>query len=148
MSVIKVDYQKLKDAELVNIMNTRGMRTPLNEEGRVMRPEAIRMLKEKDQSEVDENDRVFVIFHDSGNPSAGPYVYANINDKNFQCPYEKKVSIPRYFLPECIDRAIITTYTQQKQADGTYASIPRFTPLYPYSVLGPDTRNSDTPVEE
>lgn len=146
--VIRVDYQKLKDAELVEQMNQRGLRTPLNEEGRVLRNEAIRLLKEKDSSEVDKSERVFVVFHNSGHPSSGPYVYANINDRNFQCPYEKKVSIPKYFLKECIDRAVITTYRQVKQEDGTYASIAQKTPTYPYTLLGPDNGDNEVVAAE
>ena len=48
--MIKVNYNTLKDAELIKACDDRGMVSPLNEEGRVMRAEAIRMLKERDDT--------------------------------------------------------------------------------------------------
>ena len=137
---IIADYKMLKDAELVAACRDRGIPAPLNEENRVMRPEAIRLLKEYDEQVAltDPKEYVTVVFHSSGNPSAGPYVYAAINDRNIQAPFEKKVRIPKYFLTECIDRAFTQKYRQVKQADGTHAYIPEKIQTYPYTIVSDD----------
>ena len=135
--MIKVNYNTLKDAELIKACDDRGLVSPLNEEGRVMRAEAIRMLKERDDTEAknDVSERVWVVFHNSGSPSAGPYVFASINEKNFQAPYEKEVCIPKYFLTECIDRAQTLKRQYSIQADGSSASIVTRIPTYPYTII-------------
>lgn len=139
MDAIKLEYKSLKDAELVAACRDRGIVPPMNEDGRVIRQEAIRLLKEKDELEAkhDTKERVWVVFHNSGNPSAGPYVFASINEKNFQAPYEKKVCIPKYFLTECIDRAVTEKITKVQQMDGTFADVSTYIPTYPYTILGP-----------
>lgn len=132
-----VDYRALKDAEVVKAFHERNMIVPLNEDGRVLRDEAIRQLMDRDEQEAlnDTSERVWVVFHNSGNPSAGPYVFASINNRNFQAPYEKEVCIPRYFLTECIDRANTVVYRCEDQADGSIAAIPTKIPTYSYTVL-------------
>lgn len=136
MNIIE-DYTKLKDAELIAACRDRAIVPPMNEEGRIIRPEAIRILKEKDELATmhDVSERVTVVFHNTGNPSAGPYVFASINEKNFQAPYEKKVSIPKYFLSECIDRAYTVRYEQKQQLDGTIGYNEIRNPVYSYTII-------------
>ena len=135
--MIKVNYSTLKDAELIKACDDRNIIAPLNEEGRVIRAEAIRALKQRDDTEAknDVTERVWVVFHNSGSPSAGPYVFASINEKNFQAPYEKEVCIPKYFLTECIDRAQTIKRQYSIQADGSSASIVTRIPTYPYTIV-------------
>lgn len=140
----KVDYSKFKDADLVAEMRSRGQVTPLSEDGHVMRGETIMRLMEMDElaAKNDITEKVRVIFHNSNNPSAGPYVFASINEKNFQAPYEKEVVIPRYFLTECIDRARTVVY-EQIQTPGVRGSEPKYIPTYPYTILGPAVEEDD-----
>ena len=135
--MLKVNYNTLKDAELIKACDDRSIIAPLNEEGRVIRAEAIRALKQRDDTEAknDVTERVWVVFHNSGSPSAGPYVFASINEKNFQAPYEKEVCIPKYFLTECIDRAQTIKRQYSIQADGSSASIVTRIPTYPYTIV-------------
>ena len=135
--MIKVNYNTLKDAELIKACDDRSIIAPLNEEGRVISAEAIRALKQRDDTEAknDVTERVWVVFHNSGSPSAGPYVFASINEKNFQAPYEKEVCIPKYFLTECIDRAQTIKRQYSIQADGSSASIVTRIPTYPYTIV-------------
>ena len=139
--MLKVNYNTLKDAELIKACDDRSIIAPLNEEGRVIRAEAIRALKQRDDTEAknDVTERVWVVFHNSGSPSAGPYVFASINEKNFQAPYEKEVCIPKYFLTECIDRAQTIKRQYSIQADGSSASIVTLIPTYPYTIVRPAT---------
>lgn len=136
-SVLIEDYQKLKDAELASALRKRNLIPPFNEEGKLLRNEAIAILKDYDKIQVNQEERVWVVFQESNNPSAGPYVFASINDKNFQAPYNKKVCIPKYFLTECIDKAVTTTYTQVNQSDGSFTTVPHSVPVYPYTIIGP-----------
>lgn len=147
MSKTKIDYTKFKDADLLAELRERGRVAPLNEDGRVMRNECIIMLNEMDDLEAkhDIHEKVRVIFHNSGNPSAGPYVFASINEKNFQAPYEQEVVIPKYFLTECIDRARTVIY-EQVQTPGMKLATPKYIPTYPYTILGPAVEETDTPV--
>lgn len=147
MAKVKIDYTKFKDADLLAEMRERGRTAPLNEDGRVMRGECIRILTEMDDIEAkhDIHEKVRVIFHNSGNPSAGPYVFASINEKNFQAPYEQEVVIPKYFLTECIDRARTVVY-EQVQTPGQKIATPKYIPTYPYTILGPAVEETeDTP---
>lgn len=135
--MLKINYSTLKDAELIKACDDRGFIAPMNEEGRVIRAEAIRMLKERDDTEAknDVSERLWVVFHNSGSPSAGPYVFASVNEKNFQAPYEKEVCIPKYFLTECIDRAATVKRSYSIQADGSVASVVTKIPTYPYTII-------------
>lgn len=137
--MLKINYNTLKDAELIKACDDRGFVAPMNEDGRVIRTEAIRMLKTRDDTEAknDVSERVWVVFHNSGSPSAGPYVFASVNEKNFQAPYEKEVCIPKYFLTECIDRAFTIKRSYSIQADGSTASVVTKVPTYPYTVIRP-----------
>lgn len=137
--MLKINYNTLKDAELIKACDDRGFIAPMNEDGRVIRTEAIRMLKERDDTEAknDVSERVWVVFHNSGSPSAGPYVFASVNEKNFQAPYEKEVCIPKYFLTECIDRAYTIKRSYSIQADGSTASVVTKMPTYPYTIIRP-----------
>lgn len=137
--MLKINYNTLKDAELIKACDDRGFIAPMNEDGRVIRTEAIRMLKERDDTEAknDVSERVWVVFHNSGSPSAGPYVFASVNEKNFQAPYEKEVCIPKYFLTECIDRASTIKRSYSIQADGSTASVVTKIPTYPYTIIRP-----------
>lgn len=145
MAKVKIDYTKFKDADLLAELRERGRIAPLNEDGRVMRNECIRMLNDMDDLEAkhDIHEKVRVIFHNSGNPSAGPYVFASINEKNFQAPYEQEVVIPKYFLTECIDRARTVVY-EQVQTPGQKLATPKYIPTYPYTILGPAVEENDT----
>lgn len=133
-----IKYSDLKDAEIMSLMRAWNLTPPLTEEGRLAREEACARCREWEnaQASCDTNKRVRVIFHSSSNPSAGPYVFASINDKNFQAPFEKEVEIPEYMLRECIDRAKTTFFEQQEDERGRRVTVQRSTPTYPYTYLG------------
>lgn len=143
MATITVDYSKFKDADLAAEMRERGKVAPLSEDGHILRKECITILKELDEAARlnDTSERVRVIFHNSASPSAGPYVFASINEKNFQAPYEQEVTIPKYFLTECIDRARTIVY-ENVQTPGVKSAEPKYIPTYPYTILGPAEESS------
>jgi hypothetical protein len=70
------------------------------------------------------------------NPSAGPYVFASLNEKTFQAPYEKEVVLPEYVLRECIDRAVTTNIVYEEDEFGRTKTKEQKTPLYPYTLVG------------
>lgn len=138
-----INYTKLSETEIMSVMRHRGLTPPLTEGGRLARSEAIARCIEWDglQASCDVTRKVRVIFHSSSNPSAGPYVFASINDKNFQCPFEKEVEIPEYMLRECIDRAKTITYEQVEDDRGRLTTKKFSTPVYPYTYLGVVEKN-------
>ena len=94
-----------------------------------------------------------VIFHTSSNPSAGPYVFASVNNKNFQAPYGKEVVVPEYMLRECIDRAYTTSYQSKSDEFGRQSTVEVKIPTYPYTFLGyveeqPDGTEEVVPTPE
>ena len=129
-------YTMMKDGELIQILRDRGLRPAMNEEGRLMRFECYNVLREADERDAvteKQKRRVRVTFQSSTSPSAGPYVFASINDKNFQAPFDTEVEIPEYMLRECIDRAKTIVYEQE----GNFGRrVPRFVSTYPYTFHG------------
>ena len=126
------------DLELRDQLFDRGLAVPLTEDNKLIRKQAVTLLQNWAQEH--ENDvksrKCKVIFHQSGNPSSGPYVFASINDKNFQAPYNKEVIVPEYMLRECIDRAQIVSYRQERDEHNRNQLVEVRTPLYPYTFLG------------
>ena len=111
---------------------------PTDDEGKLIRAHAITLLQEwETEHPYDKKPRKCrVIFHHSMNPSAGPYVFASINEKNFQAPYEKEVIIPEYMLRECIDRAVTKSIVYEEDEFGRTQTVEHKTPVYPYTMLG------------
>ena len=122
----------------MSLMRNRGLVPPLTDTGNLARAEAITRCIEWDnlQASCDTSRKVRVIFHSSSNCSAGPYVFASVNDKNFQAPYEKEVEIPEYMLRECIDRAKSISYEKRVEREGRSHTVQHSTPVYPYTYLG------------
>lgn len=136
-NVVEFDYVKMDDAELIRLLRERRQPIPMMENGFLNKMDAVRYLRKWDEIRAQNTERVWVIFHESSHPNAGPYVFASINDKNIQCPYNEKVCIPKIFLSECIDRAVVTEYRQEFLPDGRTRTSVHKIPTYPYTVLGP-----------
>ena len=130
------NYSSYKDVELVKLLRERNCVVPYTDEGRVMKHEAIRVLMEQDANAANMKQKARVIFHNSSSPSAGPYVFASVNDRNFQAPFEKEVIIPAYFLRECIDRARTKKYVYKENGHGGFDTEVMYIPTYPYTFLG------------
>lgn len=124
---------------------------PTDDEGKLIRAHAITLLQEwETEHPYDQKQKKCrVIFHHSMNPSAGPYVYASINEKNFQAPYEKEVVIPEYMLRECIDRAVTKSIVYEEDEFGRTQTVEHNTPVYPYTMLGyvEEEEQEDNPAE-
>lgn len=116
----------------------RGIKIPESDEGKLIRKHALQLLRNWEQNYADmaPKRKCRVIFHTSSNPSSGPYVFASVNNKNFQAPYGKEVVIPEYMLRECIDRAQTITYITVKDEYNRDRIEEQRSPLYPYTFLG------------
>lgn len=133
------DLNSASDMQVRDMLFERGLHIPLTEDNKLIRKHAIRLLMDwrQDHASMNENARKCrVIFHTSSNPSAGPYVYASVNSKNFQAPYGKAVVVPEYMLRECIDRAYTTSYQTQQDEFGRQSTVEVHIPTYPYTFLG------------
>lgn len=127
----------------------RNLFIPTDDESKLIRQHAITLLQEWETTHPydEKQKKCRVIFHHSMNPSAGPYVFASINEKNFQAPYEKEVIVPEYMLRECIDRAVTTNIVYEEDEFGRTQTKEQKTPLYPYTMLG-YVEEEDVPAEE
>ena len=135
-NVVEFDYLVMDDAELIRLLQQRKLPIPTMNGGFVNKTDAARALKKWDKSRSQNEERVWVTFHQSAHPSAGPYVFASINDKTIQCPFDTKVCIPRYFLTECIDRAINVTYYQKEIPGQGFKRLDNRIPTYTYTIHG------------
>lgn len=128
----------------------RNLFIPTDDEGKLIRAHAISLLQDWESNHpYDVKPRKCrVIFHHSMNPSAGPYVFASVNEKNFQAPYEKEVIVPEYMLRECIDRAVTTNIVYEEDEFGRTQTKEQKTPLYPYTMLGYVDEEESTTAEE
>lgn len=134
-NVVEFDYMKMDDAELIKLLRQRKLPIPTREGGFVDKLDAAKELKRYDENKRQNEERVWVTFHRSSHPNSGPYVFASVNEKTMIAPYDEKVCIPRYFLTECIDRAIITTFDQEETARGFKLTQSKI-PTYPYTLHG------------
>lgn len=125
------------DLDLRNALLDRGLPTPEDDDKKLMRTQAIRLLRDwkQDYDNVKPERNCRVIFHASTNANAGPYVFASLNSRTYQIPYEKEVTIPESILRECIDRAKITEYRQTQNENDKYVVTTRKVPVYPYTFI-------------
>lgn len=126
------------DAYIRECLVNRGLSIPSNSNGEFSRKDALTRLINWEQKYkgVDDGVKVRVIFNSSNNPSAGAYVFASINDKNFQAPFDTEVIIPKYFITECIDRAHTIKYENIfDERTGGFKRTKRMIPTYPYQIL-------------
>lgn len=133
----KINYQGT-DVELRDALFQRGLAIPTTDDGKLIRKHALQMLHDWEQQFelATPKRKCRVIFHQSGNPSSGPYVFASINEKNFQAPFNKEVVVPEYMLRECIDRAQIVSYREERDEYNRPQVVEVRTPIYPYTFLG------------
>jgi hypothetical protein len=132
--VVEYEYGKMDDADLIRLLRQRKMHIPSLENGFLDKGTAVKHLNSYDRSRRQDEERVWVTFHESSHPSAGPYVFAAVNNKTIQVPFGKMVCIPKYFLTECIDRAVITEYKQEFMPDGRAKTTQHRIPTYPYTI--------------
>ena len=87
----KVNFKGTSDY-LRDELFKRNLFIPTDEEGKLIREHAISLLQDWEAThKYDEKPRKCrVIFHHSMNPSSGPYVFASLNEKTYQAPYEKQ----------------------------------------------------------
>lgn len=133
-----MDLNSASDMQVRDMLFERGLSIPLTEENKLIRKHAIALLMDWRQEHANDplSRKCRVIFHTSSNPSAGPYVYASVNNKNFQAPFGKEVTVPEYMLRECIDRAYTTSYQTQQDEFGRQSTVEVHIPTYPYTFLG------------
>jgi len=97
----------------------------------------------------EEDRRVKVIFHKSGDPTQGEYVFIGHNGRGYQIPFDKEVVLPESAVRVC-DDAIVVTYKQS--ATSTMGQITHDSfqhKLYPYTILSfVDTEKQMTTGEE
>lgn len=132
----KINFASKTDADLRRYLKNYCLVIPENEKGKLIREGALRALIDYQNMLLAEEDRrVKVVFHKTGDPAQGDYVFIGHNGRGYQIPFEKEVVIPESVARVC-DDAMVTTYKQSALSttdDIIHDSFHH--KLYPYTVI-------------
>ena len=132
----KINFASKTDAELYAYLRNYCLAVPENEKGKLIRDTAMRALISYQEMLMNEEDRrVKVLFHKTGDPTQGEYVFIGHNGKGYQIPFDKEVVLPESVVKVC-DDAVVTTYKQSTLSDTDNIIHDTFDhKLYPYTVI-------------
>lgn len=132
----KIKFQQKPDTELYKYLTTYCLEVPQNEKGELIRGEAVKSLNAYQEMLANEEDRrVKVIFHKTGDPTQGHYVFVGLNGRGYQIPFDKDVVLPSSVVRVC-DDAVVARFEQSGGIDkGRVAQHVTYQKLYPYTIL-------------
>lgn len=132
----KVNFASETDVNLYKYLRHYCLAVPENEKGKLIRAEAISVLTQyQDMLMAEEDRRIKVIFHKTGDPTQGEYVFIGHNGRGYQIPFDKEVVLPESVV-KVADDAVVTTFKQS--ARSTLGDIHHDSfehKLYPYTIL-------------
>ena len=146
----KINFAAQTDSELYKYLKHYCLEVPENEKGKLVRGEAVDILtKYQEMLRNEEDRRMKVIFHKSGDPTQGEYVFIGHNGRGYQIPFDKEVVLPESVVRVC-DDAVVVTYKQAATSSMGQITHDSFKhKLYPYTILSfVDTENQMTTGEE
>jgi len=133
------DYSKMKSEELIDLLFTREISRPTDDEGKLLRKQAIAKLTEWDDAHPDEyrtDPKVRVIFSRTGGASVAPYVFIGLNGRGYQVPYDTEVTLPLSVVRVC-DTAVSTKYETVTDPVTQRANVvEKKERRYPYTIIG------------
>lgn len=132
----KVNFQNLPDTELYKFLRNYCLEVPENDKGKLVRGEAIQSLLSYQEMLISEEDRrMKVVFHKSGDPAQGEYVFIGLNGRGYQIPFDKEVVLPESVVRVC-DDAKTTTFKQSSNSSLGQISHDSFEhKLFPYTIV-------------
>ena len=132
----KINFQTLPDAELYGFLKHYCLEVPENEKGKLIREQAVRTLIGYQNMLASEEDRrVKVIFHKTGDPTQGEYVFIGLNGRGYQIPFDREVVLPESVVRVC-DDSKVTTFKQSATSHmGEIVHDSFEHNLYPYTIL-------------
>ena len=132
----KINFTKETDVNLYKYLKHYCLDVPETEKGKLIRGEAVSILTEYQEMLMNEEDRrVKVVFHKTGDPTQGEYVFIGLNGRGYQIPFEKEVVLPQSVI-EVADNAVVTTYKQSARSSFGEITHDSFEhKLYPYTII-------------
>lgn len=119
----KINFGTETDTRLKKYLEHYCLAIPEDEKGRFLRGDAVQLLVEYQKMLTAEEDRrMKVVFHRTGDQTQGEYVFVGLNGRGYQIPYDTEVVLPESVVRVC-DDAKVTTF---KQSDApSYGRIDR-----------------------
>jgi len=132
----KINFTKETDVNLHKYLKNYCLDVPTDEKGKLIRGEAVRTLSSYQELLANEEDRrVKVIFHKTGDPTQGAYVFIGHNGIGYQIPFDKEFVLPMSVV-KVADDARVTTFKQSARStlgDIVHDSFEH--KLYPYTII-------------
>ena len=119
----KINFQKLPDVELYKYLKHYCLLVPQDENGKLIRGEAVQQLIQYQlQLEAEEDRRM-------------KYVVIGLNGRGYQIPFDKEVVLPESVVRVC-DDAVVTSFKQSdKSSLGKIVHDSFEHKTYPYTIL-------------
>ena len=132
----KINFAMQTDEMLKKYLTYYCLQIPQDEKGTFLRGDAVqRLLAYQDMLANEEDRRIKVIFHRTGDETAGDYVLLVLNGTPYQFPYDQEVVLPESVV-KIADHAVITKY---KQAGGSATGNVAYNSfehrMYPYTII-------------
>lgn len=118
-------YVGHSDEDLRELFFARNMKVPVNDNGKLMKSQAIQELQIYDRQHPElyrEKRRFLVRFQRTSSETMASYVFLSLNGTAYQVPYDTEVWLPEDVLRSCVDNAVETHY--EVKADDTNAYAP------------------------
>lgn len=132
----KHNFAKMPNEDMRKFMKHYCLDIPEDKRGNLIRAEAIKILTDyQDMLSKEEDRRVKVIFHRTGDSTQGSYVFIGHNGKGIQIPFDTEVVLSESAL-KVVDDAVITKYEQSRSpSSGQLVYEERHKQIYPYTKI-------------
>lgn len=132
----KINFATQTDEFLKKTLAYFCLQLPEDNKGNFIRGEAVQRLTDyQNMMAAEEDRRVKVIFHRTGDPTLGEYVFIGLNGRAYQIPYDVEVVLPESVVRVADDARV----TQFKQSGKTEQGNVRYTSfdhkVYPYTMV-------------
>ncbi len=132
----KINFTSQTDSELYKYLKHYCLEVPETDKGKLIRAEAVKSLTSyQAMLDGEEDRRVKVTFHKSGDPTQGEYVFIGLNGRGYQVPFDTSVVLPESVVKVC-DDAVVTTFKQSTASSLGQIVHDTFShKLYPYTII-------------
>lgn len=135
----RVNFTLETDDRLRKFLDHYCLEVPVNEEGKLIRVDAVKALTEYQNTMASKENRLYkAVFHRTGEVNQAPYIIVNVGYKRYTIPYEVEVVI-NDAIKRVIDDAVIESYEQtpkSKSAIGELTYETTHKKRFPYTMLG------------
>lgn len=108
----RINFAVETNERLIKYLEHYCLTIPEDAKGNLIRGEAISTLTSyQDRLASEEDRRMKVLFHRTGDQTQGEYVFIGHNGVGYQVPYDMEVVLPESVVRVC-DDAVVTTFKQ------------------------------------